>query len=94
MSSRTLEIHRDCGGLVKLVHEMWKCLKCGAGPLGVSPTRWMTEDEHHGYAWRMHGAMYPKTEHPTYVRNPVEFDRGLSVAEMVLKDHEICSRNT
>lgn len=30
-----IEIHNGCGGIVKLQHEVWRCLKCGAGPLGI-----------------------------------------------------------
>jgi hypothetical protein len=31
-----IEIHEGCGGIVKLGHERWRCLKCGAAPLSIA----------------------------------------------------------
>lgn len=31
-----LEIHIGCGGVVSLVHEVWRCKACGASPVPVT----------------------------------------------------------
>lgn len=38
MKRKHLEVHRGCGGMVQLRHELWVCRTCGAGPIPVADT--------------------------------------------------------
>jgi hypothetical protein len=33
---QTAEVHRGCGGTVRLVHEVWRCDRCGAAPVPIT----------------------------------------------------------
>ncbi len=37
--TKPVEIHVNCGGIVALSHDVWRCRKCGAAPVPVDATR-------------------------------------------------------